>query len=104
MHYFLVIRLFGINFCSMKIIIHFRAFGCKDVEIDISAPFARTPEQQEKLDEGFLEWIFRQFNRVNDAEFISYLGISVPSLSVGDSVEIDGRKYECAGVGWQRIS
>lgn len=87
----------------MKINIHFRAFGCQDVEISVSAPFARTPEAQEGLDESFLGWIFRQFNRVDDNELISYLGISVPSLSVGDSVEIDGRKYLCAGCGWERV-
>lgn len=88
----------------MKIKLYYNNFGYNDVEINISAPFARTPEQQEKLDQGFLEWIFRQFNREDDGELISYLGISEPSLSANDTVEIDGRKYERQGTGWKRIA
>jgi hypothetical protein len=87
----------------MKILIHYQAFVKETVAIDIAAPFAEKKDPRDG-DYLLLDWLFRQFNRVDDNELISLLGIRTPSLSVGDAVEIDGRKYNCAGIGWEEVS
>jgi hypothetical protein len=64
-----------------------------------------------------LEWLFRQFNAVDGTELFSVLPVAMPSLSVGDVVEIsDGslsavgserrepsRRFRCEGFGWKEI-
>lgn len=53
-------------------------------------------------DVAILEWIFRIHNAVDGTERVVKLGLR--SLSVGDEVELDGRRYLCAGRGWERIN
>jgi peptidoglycan hydrolase-like protein with peptidoglycan-binding domain len=52
-----------------------------------------------------LEHIFRQFNRVTDAdaERMEAQGYRLPSLSVGDQVEIGGRRYRVASMGFTEV-
>jgi hypothetical protein len=87
----------------MKIQIHYKAFVKAEIEIEIAAPM-KQKSFEEDGDYLLLDWLFREFNRVDDNELISILGITTPSLSVGDEVEIDGRKYSCAGIGWERVN
>lgn len=53
-----------------------------------------------------LEYVFRQFNRVvqEDADRLESWGYNLPSLSVGDHVELDGTMYVCAPLGWREIT
>src|SRR5688572_6040968 len=59
-----------------------------------------------------LEWLFRQFNRVDETEAISLFRIPIPSLSMGDLVKIEyvvdgelrNKKWRCAPVGWVQES
>lgn len=54
--------------------------------------------------DAILNWLFRQFNRVDGSELISVFGLHMPSLSVGDSVEIEGNgEYLCEPVGWSKL-
>lgn len=56
-------------------------------------------------DEQRLESIFRLFNRVDrgDAERLERMGYNLPSLSVGDVVEIGDRRWEVAGMGFEEL-
>lgn len=49
-----------------------------------------------------LSWLFQQMNRNTGYELISIFKLPCPSLSVGDTVEIDGVLYSCAVIGWKR--
>jgi len=51
-----------------------------------------------KKDEDVLEELFEEFNINHPAGFKSY------SMSVGDMVNLDGRLYHCAPVGWTRVN
>jgi hypothetical protein len=55
-------------------------------------------DQGDVSDEDFLEVLFRKFNIEHPEGFESY------SLSVGDIVDLDGRIYWCAPVGWERVN
>jgi hypothetical protein len=50
-----------------------------------------------------LEHVFRYFNRVDDDdhERLLAIGYRLPSLSVGDVVVVDGKRWRCASVGWE---
>ena len=61
------------------------------------------PIKIEEPDKGFLQWLFRQLNRVDGDEMISVLQLDIPSLSVGDLVEFDGRTFRCEFVGWREV-
>jgi hypothetical protein len=52
-----------------------------------------------------LEHIFRQFNRVDEADCdrLEALDYKLPSLSSGDIVTIGGKKYLCASFGWEEV-
>lgn len=52
-----------------------------------------------------LERIFRAFNRVDDDDHhrMLALGYDLPSLSVDDIVTIDGVRWRCAMLGWERV-
>lgn len=52
-----------------------------------------------------LAGVFRAFNRVDDAdcERLLALGYDLPSLSVGDTVTVDGVRWRRAVVGWERV-
>jgi hypothetical protein len=52
-----------------------------------------------------LEYIFRFFNRIEDgdADRLDAIGYRLPSLSVGDVVEIAGERWRCAMLGWERL-
>jgi hypothetical protein len=54
---------------------------------------------------GKLEHIFRFFNRVDeeDGPRLSAIGYTLPSLSVEDVVVVDGERWLCAPVGWERV-
>jgi hypothetical protein len=52
-----------------------------------------------------LDWLFRQFNRVDGNELITVFDLKMPSLSVGDEVELEGLgTWRCAAVGWEKIA
>lgn len=53
-----------------------------------------------------LERIFRQFNAVDDADvaFMKRMNYTLPSLTSGDIVTIDGKNYFCKMASWQEIS
>ena len=52
-----------------------------------------------------LNWLFRQFNRVDGHEFITVFNLHMPSLSVGDEVELEGLgTWRCEAVGWKQLS
>ena len=51
-----------------------------------------------KADEDVLEELFREFNIDHPAGFKSY------SMSVGDMVDLDGRIYWCAPIGFERVN
>lgn len=55
-----------------------------------------------EVESADLEDIFREFNRVTEAdcERLEEIGYALPSLSVGDTVEVEGKTWLCAGVGW----
>lgn len=55
-----------------------------------------------RADEVVLDRIFRIHNAIDGTERVVKLGLR--SLSVGDAVELDGRRYLCAGMGWERIN
>lgn len=61
---------------------------------------------EEETTERRLEEIFRQFNRVDEAdvERLTGLGYRLPSLSVGDTVALEGRVYEVAGMGFKEVT
>lgn len=84
----------------MKIIITSNSFTVPTpITIEIG-PLKSAEVDHPKL----LDWIFRQFNRGRgDDELIDILQLNVPSLSVGDTVEIDGRIHRCEFVGWREI-
>jgi hypothetical protein len=50
-----------------------------------------------------LEHVFRYFNRVDasDEQRLEAIGYRLPSLSVGDVVELDGLRFRCAVLGWE---
>jgi len=82
----------------MIIKIHHRFFVKHDFE------FMLPPFQKECSDETILKWVFRQFNRVDDNELVSILGLPVPSLSMGDYVALDDRLYKVDFVGFTEVS
>jgi hypothetical protein len=53
-----------------------------------------------------LEYVFRYFNRVErgDGAKLEAIGYVLPSLSVNDEVEIDGRVWRCAPLGWIEVT
>lgn len=55
---------------------------------------------------GYLEHVFRYFNRVDEADVtrLNGIGYELPSLSTGDFVQVDGEFWLCANVGWQRVT
>lgn len=55
---------------------------------------------------GNLEEIFRFFNRVEpgDDERLDEIGYRLPSLSVGDVVEWNGKRHRVEPVGWVAVS
>jgi hypothetical protein len=64
-------------------------------EVELQAPADKTT--------GRLSEIFRLFNRVEEAdcERLAALGYELPSLSVGDLIELDGHTWRVAPVGFQ---
>lgn len=52
-----------------------------------------------------LEFIFRKFNCVDeeDAAFMERVGYDMPSLSIGDLVEFDGKTWAVANFGFLEI-
>lgn len=60
---------------------------------------------QEDNDQIVLECIFRYFNRVDedDAERLNKLGFDMPSLSMGDEVGFNGKRWRCEAIGWSQI-
>lgn len=52
-----------------------------------------------------LEYVFRQFNRVDadDEARLARWGYELPSLSVGDEVELRDERWRCMTIGWQRV-
>jgi hypothetical protein len=63
------------------------------------APISRFQSTEEKLDA-----IFRFFNRVHEADHqrMAEVGYLLPSLSVGDRIELADGWYEVASLGFQR--
>jgi hypothetical protein len=55
--------------------------------------------------EGKLEEVFRLFNRIteDDVTRLHRMGYTLPSLSVGDTVTIYGRRFRVAPVGWEEV-
>lgn len=54
---------------------------------------------------AILDWLFRQFNRVDGSELITVFNLHMPSLSVGDEVELEGLgTWRCESVGWTQIN
>jgi hypothetical protein len=53
-----------------------------------------------------LEYVFRYFNRVDpgDGLRLEEIGYLLPSLSIDDEVEIDGRVWRCAPLGWVEVT
>lgn len=49
--------------------------------------------------EDKLEIIFRQCNHVDNTEWIA--GQKLRSMSVGDTVVLDGKLWKCSPVGWE---
>lgn len=47
---------------------------------------------------------FRLFNRVvpEDERFLQSIGFTLPSMSAGDRVVMDGVAWKCAWLGWER--
>lgn len=90
---------------NLRIRIIYAAFRDGD-ELDISFT-GRDVEQGTFSDERLLAWLFRQFNAVDGDELLSVLALRVPSLSVGDCIEImrgsDVRQYRCDPDGWARV-
>ena len=73
-------------------------------------PYATTTwEGDVELEDGTavsrLEAIFRLFNRVTDEDVgrLADLGYDLPSLSVGDIVELDGEAWRVASIGWEKL-
>jgi hypothetical protein len=50
-----------------------------------------------------LDHVWRFFQRVDDADAarLDALGYRLPSLSVGDVVELDGLRWRAASLGWE---
>jgi hypothetical protein len=76
-------------------------------EVDL-APFATTVSYStgETRELPLPEAAFRFFNRVEEADVkrLEEIGYDLPSLSVGDFVEIDGRTWEVAPVGFEEMT
>lgn len=55
--------------------------------------------------EAALEQVFRQFNRVTDEDVsrLTRIGYNLPSLSTGDLVTLDGRRWRVAPVGFREV-
>lgn len=70
-------------------------------EVDLR-PFMRPGA--EATSAALLEAVFRAFNRVEieDNDRLEEIGYRLPSLSVGDAVEINGDRWRCKSVGWER--
>lgn len=51
-----------------------------------------------------LEQVFRLFNRVEQADVqrLRDIGYTLPSLSTGDHVTLDGVRWRCCAVGWKQ--
>ena len=49
-------------------------------------------------DAGILDFMFIKYNSDNRPD-----GKIRPSMSVGDIISIDGRTYQCARIGWNRL-
>lgn len=51
-----------------------------------------------------LEYVFRFFNRVDDGdhERMAAVGYYLPSLSMDDVVTLDGERWRCAALGWEK--
>lgn len=56
--------------------------------------------------EDRLTSLFRMFNRVTeeDCDRLDDLGYELPSLSVGDQIEMDGATYEVKPIGFERVA
>jgi len=50
-----------------------------------------------------LSWLFRQFNRADGSELITVAKYPIYSLSVGDVIDLDGRKFRCEFAGWREV-
>jgi len=48
-----------------------------------------------------LEKIFERFNVGDHGNLFARSGLRIRSMSVGDVVELDGRRYVCAPCGWE---
>ena len=90
----------------MKAIIHYTTAD-KTFELSFNGPTDAIPDIPKLLD-----WLFRQLNRVDGGELCCILPMLVPSMSVGDFVELHGdspefgetRYYVCEPYGWSRSS
>jgi hypothetical protein len=61
---------------------------------------------ESRTTEGQLEEVFRLFNRVTEEDVtrLHRMGYTLPSLSVGDTVTINGdQRYRVAPVGWEEL-
>jgi hypothetical protein len=56
-----------------------------------------------EADDAILNLAFEAFNIGETGVAADYRARRLRSLSVGDVVEIDGRQYRCASLGWTRV-
>lgn len=58
------------------------------------------------IDDARLDFCFRCFNRVNEAdgERLETMGYRLPSLSVGDYIAFDGKCWQVRGLGFKLVT
>jgi hypothetical protein len=71
-----------------------------DVDIDSHITVLDGPV----TDEWRLDYLLRFFNRVDfeDTQRLEQIGYDLPSMSMGDEVEMDGVNWICSMAGWKR--
>lgn len=82
----------------MKITITNRSGQSAELTFQHPTDAFRRPDDHE-----ILAWLWRQFNRIDETELISVMRMAMPSLSVGDTVNIDGSRYLCEPLGWTTL-